>query len=68
MALGAGAALSTLVAWIPALVWLSDYKELLFAVAGVLLVSSGLVQWRNRRAPCPVDPRLRSACLQTRNI
>jgi hypothetical protein len=28
--------------------------------------ASGLLQWRNRNAPCPVDPALRQACLRTR--
>lgn len=66
VALGAGAALSTLVSVVPGLVWLSEYKGLVFGVAGVMLALSGLLQWQNRFAPCPVDPALRQACLRTR--
>jgi hypothetical protein len=66
VALGAGAALSTLVSVVPGLVWLSEYKGLVFGVAGVLLALSGVLQWQNRFAPCPVDPALRQACLRTR--
>lgn len=66
VALGAGAALSSLVAVIPQLVWLSEHKEGLFLFAGLMLAGSGWLQWRNRSAPCPVDPALRSACLRTR--
>ena len=66
VALGAGAALSTLVAVVPGLVWVSEYKEVVFAVAGVMLAASGWLQWRSRFAPCPVDPALRDACLRTR--
>jgi hypothetical protein len=64
--LGAGAALSSLVSVFPQIVWLSDHKELLFIAATVLTVASGVLQWRNRSAPCPTDPALRQACLSTR--
>lgn len=66
VALGAGAALSTLVAVVPGLVWVSEYKEVVFSVAGVMLVASGWLQWRGRFAPCPLDPAQRDACLRTR--
>jgi hypothetical protein len=66
VALGAGAALSSLVAAVPQLVWLSEHKVVLFAFAGVMLAGSGALQWRNRTAPCPTDPALRDACLRTR--
>jgi hypothetical protein len=66
VALGAGAALSTLVATVPGLVWVSEYKEAVFGVAGVMLAISGWLQWRGRYAPCPVDPAQRDACLRTR--
>ena len=64
--LGAGAALSTLVAYVPGLVWISEYKELVFGLAGLMLVASGWLQWRSRFAPCPLDPALRNACLRAR--
>ena len=66
VAVGAGAALSSLVSAVPQLVWLSERKEILFAVVAVMLLAAGSLQWRNRSAPCPTDPRLRSACLRTR--
>ena len=66
VALGAGAALSSLVAVFPQVVWLSEHKEGLFMSAGVAMAASGWLQWHNRTAPCPVDPRLRDACLRTR--
>jgi hypothetical protein len=31
-----------------------------------MLAASGWLQWRNRTAPCPADPKLRNACLRTR--
>lgn len=66
VALGAGAALSSLVSVFPQVVWLSEHKEGLFVFAGLAMASSGVLQWRNRKAPCPTDPALRCACLKTR--
>ena len=64
--LGAGATLSSLVSVFPQIVWLSDNKAFLFIAATALTVASGILQWRNRAAPCPTDPTLRQACLSTR--
>ena len=66
VAIGAGAALSSLISVVPGLVWLSEYKVEVFAFAGLMLAASGVLQWRNRFAPCPIDPALRSACMRTR--
>jgi hypothetical protein len=66
VALGSGAVLSSLVSVFPQLVWLSEYKTVLFAGAGLALLGSGWLQWRHRQAPCPSDPALRRACLKTR--
>ena len=66
VALGAGAALSTLISAVPGLVWVSEYKEAVFVFAGVMLTVSGWLQWRSRFAPCPVDAAQRNACLHTR--
>ncbi len=66
VALGAGAALSSLVSVVPGLVWISEYKAIVFGFAGLMLAASGVLQWKNRFAPCPVDPALRQACLRTR--
>jgi hypothetical protein len=66
--LGAGAALSTLVSAVPQLVWISEHKLPVFASASVLMALGGWVQWRARSAPCPIDPKLRNACLRTRRF
>ncbi len=64
--LGAGAVLSSLVSIFPQVVWLSEHKEALFGFAGLMMIGSGVLQWRSRSAPCPIDPALRDACLKTR--
>ena len=66
LAVGAGAALSSLVSIFPQVVWLSEHKTELFGFAGLMMIGSGVLQWRNRSAPCPIDPALRDACLKTR--
>jgi hypothetical protein len=66
VAVGAGAALSTLISVVPGLVWVSQYKEVVFGVAGAMLAVSGWLQWQSRFAPCPVDPTQRDACLRAR--
>ena len=63
---GAGAALAGLVATVPSLVVFSEYKELVFGFCAVMLAISGYLQWRNRFAPCPIDPALAAACTKTR--
>lgn len=68
VSLGAGAALASLVAVFPQIVWISENKEIIFLFSTVLMVIGGIVQWRNRYAPCPVDLRLRQACLRTRKV
>lgn len=66
VSIGAGAALSSLVATVPQLVVLSEYKGWVFGAAALMLALAGAVQWRNRSAPCPIDPGLRDQCLRTR--
>jgi hypothetical protein len=68
VALGAGAALSSLISVVPQLVWLSEHKALVFGVAALMLAVAGALQWQNRFAPCPIEPALRDACLQTRRF
>jgi len=68
VALGAGAVLSSLVAVVPQLVWISEHKLLVFSAAAVMLSLAGGLQWKNRNAPCPVDPVLAAACTRTRRV
>ena len=46
VALGAGAALSSLVSAVPQLVWISENKGAVFTAAGLMLATAGAVQWR----------------------
>jgi hypothetical protein len=66
--LGAGAALAGLVSAIPQLIWLSLHKVWVFALAAVLLLVAGTLQWQARRLPCPVEPRLAAQCSRVRRV
>jgi hypothetical protein len=68
VALGAGAALSSVVSVFPQIVWLSEYKVAIFSFATVMLALSGFMQWRARSLPCPIDPLLAAACTRTRKV
>jgi hypothetical protein len=62
VALGAGAALATLVSVFPQIVWLSENSGWVFGLGALLLALGGWAQWQQRHAPCPIDPALRQAC------
>jgi hypothetical protein len=68
VSIGAGAALVGLVSAVPQLIWLSEHKLLVFGVAAVLLVISGITLWNARRLPCPTDPKLARSCMRLRAI
>jgi hypothetical protein len=68
VSLGAGAVLVGLVSTFPQLVWLSEHKAGVFAVAGALLAASGVLIWRARSLPCPVEPAAARSCARLRRI
>ena len=68
VSLGMGAVLAGLATKIPGLIWISEHKPQVFIFAAVMLAGNGLWLWRNRNAPCPLDPERRNACLMGRKI
>lgn len=64
--IGAGAAMSSLVTNVPQLIWFSEHKLGVFLFAALMLLVSGVMQWRARKLPCPVDPALAATCIATR--
>jgi len=66
VSIGAGAAMAGLVTTFPQIVWLSEHKVALFAIAGVMLLAAGVMQWRARSLPCPADPALAATCNRAR--
>ena len=68
VALGAGAALASLVGAVPQLVWVSENKTLVFIGAGIMLAVAGYLQYRARFLPCPADKALAAACARQRRV
>ena len=68
VALGAGAALASLVTAVPQLIWLSAHKPIVFATAGALLAVSGAALWYSRSLPCPVEPDAARSCRRLRRV
>ena len=66
--LGMGAALAGFVGAFPQIVWLSEYKTVVFTGAAAMLTLAGIMQWRGRNAPCPIDPVQAKACTRLRRI
>ncbi len=63
--LGAGSAVMALVVTFPQLVWLSEHKTWVFALAGIMLGISGYSNWKNQNI-CPLDPILAKNCERTK--
>lgn len=66
--LGLGASLAGFIGVVPQVVWLSEYKEVLFALSGLLIAGSAWLQWRARLLPCPADPAKAKACARLRKV
>lgn len=66
--LGMGAALAGFVGAVPWITAVSDYKEYLFAIGGILLAFASFMQWNARHAPCPADPVKAKACARIRKV
>ena len=66
VSLGLGAVLAGIASNVPALIWISEHKIQVFILAGGMLALNGFILWRNKDAPCPVDPKLREACISGR--
>jgi hypothetical protein len=66
VALGLGGAFAGLMGALPQLVWVSLHKGMVFGFAGGMIIVGGLLQWRARHEPCPVDPEQAMACRRAR--
>lgn len=66
--IGAGATLAGLVSVAPWLVALTKYKAWTFGISGLMLIIAGIMQWRARFAPCPIDPVQAQACTRLRKV
>jgi hypothetical protein len=65
---GAGASLAGLVSNVPGLIVLSEHKEVVFIVAGVLLLGTGALRYINRNIPCSSDPFAAKNCTKIKSF
>ena len=63
---GAGASFASLITVFPFLITLSQYKLYITVFALIMLVLAGYVNYKTYYMPCPADPELGKACMQTR--
>ena len=62
IALGMGAAFAGLIGVFPQIIWISDNKQIVFAISGLLILGSLLWLYAVRNEPCPIDPDQARAC------
>lgn len=68
VSLGLGVVMAGLATHVPGLIWVSENKFMVFVFAGSMLVINGFIIFKNRNAPCPIDPQLRKACVSGRKF
>lgn len=66
--LGMGASFASLTSSFPQIIWLTERKEALFIIAGVLLIISFFLMKRAENIACPIDPDQAAACESGKNI
>ena len=66
VAIGAGAVMASLVSAVPQLIWISQYKTIVFPVVGCILSANAFVLWKSRRQACPADQQKAEACASTK--
>ena len=64
--LGMGATFASLTANFPQVIWLTQYKELLFIATGVFLIVSYLMLKRAQKLDCPIDIDQRDVCQESK--
>ena len=64
--LGAGASFASLLTVFPFLIVLSQYKLAISFTAFTTIALAGFAHYKTAHLPCPADPELGRACLQSR--
>jgi len=66
--LGFGAVVAGAISHIPGLIWLSEHKPLVFSLAAIILIVSGILRIKSAGMPCPLDAAKKELCLKLRKI
>lgn len=65
--LGMGASFANLTGALPQIIWLTERKEMLFVITGILLLISYLSIKSSQQRACPIDQSQREVCESTKN-
>lgn len=68
VSLGMGATLAGFIGAFPQITILSQYKEIVFGIAALMLALAGFMMWKSRNLPCPADAQKAKACARLRRI
>ena len=66
--LGMGASLAGLIGTFPSITFLSNYKEYIFIISGILISFGFLSQLNSKNNLCPADPVKAELCTNIRKI
>ncbi len=66
--IGAGATLAGIVSTAPWLIALSKYKTWTFGISALMMLFAGIMLWRARNAPFPIDPIQAKSCQRLRRF
>lgn len=68
VSLGLGATFASLTSTLPQIIWLTEYKDLLFIGTGSALATSYFIMKNSENKACPIDPRQRELCQSSKTI
>lgn len=68
VSIGAGTVMAGLIDTVPQITWFGKNRNMVFALAGMLLLASGLWQLHARTLPCPADRLRAAACARARRL
>ena len=66
--LGMGATLAGLIGVFPYVTFISDYKEYIFTISGILIFFGFFSQWSTKSFSCPSDPVKAKLCSKLRSF
>lgn len=68
VSIGMGASFASLTSSFPQIIWLTERKDALFIITGVILLISFILMKRASRLPCPIDQKQRELCERSRKL
>jgi hypothetical protein len=68
VSIGMGATFASFTSTFPQVIWLTEHKNLLFLITGILLALSYWLMKKSEKQACPIDPGQRVACQTSKSI